>query len=55
MPRLVEELVASKVDVIFANGYPATLAAKRGSTIPIVAINTGDPVGTGLVPGITIG
>jgi len=49
LPRLVEELVASKVDVIVANGYPPALAAKRGTTIPIVAINAGDPVGTGLV------
>jgi putative ABC transport system substrate-binding protein len=49
LPRLVEELVASKVDVIVANGYPPTLAAKQGTTIPIVAINAGDPVSTGLV------
>ncbi len=41
--------MARKVDVIVANGYPATLAAKQGTTLPVVAINSGDPVGTGLV------
>src|SRR5262249_47426534 len=30
LPRLVDELVTSKVDVIVAFGYPATLAAKEG-------------------------
>jgi len=49
LPGLVAELVASKVDVIVTNGYPPTLAAKQGTTIPIVAINSGDPVATGLV------
>jgi putative ABC transport system substrate-binding protein len=49
LPRLVEELAAIRVDAIVTNGYPATLAAKRGTAIPIVAINAGDPVGTGLV------
>src|SRR5712691_8955600 len=37
LPRLVEELVASKVAVILTLSYPATVAAKRGTTtIPIV-------------------
>src|SRR5713101_8102653 len=49
LPRLVEELVASRVDVIVVSGYPATLAAKLGKTIPVVAIAAGDPVATGLV------
>src|SRR5262245_13270967 len=49
LPRLVEELAASKVDVIHTNGYPPTLAAKQGTTIPVVAIAAGDPVATGLV------
>ena len=48
LPRLVDELAASKVDVIVTFGYPPTLAAKQGTTIPVVAINAGDPVGTGL-------
>jgi putative ABC transport system substrate-binding protein len=45
---LVDELVASKVDAIVTFGYPPALAAKQGTTMPIVAINAGDPVGTGL-------
>jgi putative ABC transport system substrate-binding protein len=49
LPRLVDELVASRVDCIVAFGYPAALAAKRGTTLPIVSFFTGDPVGTGLV------
>jgi putative ABC transport system substrate-binding protein len=47
--RLVDELVTSKVDVIVAFGYPSALAAKQGTTLPVVSYTTGDPVGTGLV------
>jgi putative ABC transport system substrate-binding protein len=49
LPQLVAELVASKVDVIVTSGYPPALAAKQGTTLPVVAIFAGDPVGTGLV------
>ena len=49
LPRLVEEIVASKVDVIVPIGYPSALAAKQGTTIPLVTILAGDPVATGLV------
>ena len=49
LPRLLDELVADKVDLIITSGYPATLAAKRGTTLPVVVIFAGDPVGTGLV------
>ena len=49
LPPLVAELVASKVDVIVVRGYPATLAAKQGTNLPVVSIDSGDPVGTGLV------
>ena len=49
LPHLVDELVASKVDVIVTITYPAALAAKQGTTIPVVAFGAGDPVGTGLV------
>jgi putative ABC transport system substrate-binding protein len=52
LPRLVNELVTSKVDVIVAFGYPAALAAKQGTTLPVVSFTTGDPVGTGLVDGL---
>jgi putative ABC transport system substrate-binding protein len=49
LPHLVNELLASKVDVIVTIGYPPTLAAKQGTSMPVVAINAGDPVSTGLV------
>ena len=44
------ELVRVPVDVIATYGTPATRAAKQATTtIPIVAISVGDPVGAGLV------
>jgi len=49
LPSLVNELVTSKVDVIVAFGYPCALAAKQGTTLPIVSWGVGDPVATGLV------
>jgi putative tryptophan/tyrosine transport system substrate-binding protein len=49
LPRLLDELVASKVDVIFALGYPAALVAKNGTSLPVVVCSVGDPVVTGLV------
>jgi len=49
VPRLLSEIVASKVDVIVTLGYPPTLAARQATTLPVVAIFAGDPVGTGLV------
>ena len=48
LPRLLEELVASKVDVIYAVSYPAALVAKNGTTLPVVVVSAGDPVATGL-------
>jgi putative tryptophan/tyrosine transport system substrate-binding protein len=51
-PQLVAELVASKVDLIIAGGYPAALAVKQGTTLPAVVFLAGDPVGTGLVDGL---
>jgi putative ABC transport system substrate-binding protein len=49
LPDLVAELVAAKVDVIVATGFPAASAAKQGAkAIPIVVIGAGDIVGTGL-------
>ena len=50
-PRLLEELVASKVDVIYAVGYRTALVAKGGATVPVVVFSAGDPVATGLVDG----
>jgi putative ABC transport system substrate-binding protein len=49
LPQLVSQLAASNVDVIVTGGYPAARAAKEGTTLPVVSINSGDPVGTGLV------
>ncbi|HWZ69088.1 MAG TPA: ABC transporter substrate-binding protein [Stellaceae bacterium] len=50
LPELVDELVASRVDVIVAIGYPAAAAAQQGTkTIPIVSAGTPDAIATGLV------
>jgi putative ABC transport system substrate-binding protein len=50
LPALAGELVALKVDLIVAAGTPAARAAKKAtSTIPIVAVSMGDPVGDELV------
>jgi putative ABC transport system substrate-binding protein len=50
LPGLASELVRSNMDLIVTHGTPATRAAKQAtSTIPIVMVATGDPVGTGLV------
>ncbi len=52
-PALVAELIAAKVDVIVTAGTPASLAVKKAtSTVPLVMIAVGDPVGTGLVPSL---
>jgi putative ABC transport system substrate-binding protein len=52
-PSLVAELLASKVDVLVTAGTPASLAIKRATTsVPVVMIAVGDPVGTGLVPSL---
>jgi putative ABC transport system substrate-binding protein len=48
--EVAAEFVRLKVDVIFAGGTEAALAAKRAtSVIPIVFPSAGDPVGTGIV------
>jgi putative tryptophan/tyrosine transport system substrate-binding protein len=51
MPALAVDLVGRKVDLIVATGGPASALAAKGatSTIPIVFIGVGDPVGIGLV------
>jgi ABC-type uncharacterized transport system substrate-binding protein len=49
-PTLIDELLALKVDVLVTAGTPAALAVKRATTtIPLVMVAVGDPVGTGLV------
>ena len=49
LPHLVGELAAARVEAIVTSGYPAALAAKQATALPIVANNSGDPVATGLV------
>jgi putative ABC transport system substrate-binding protein len=50
LPALVAELIALKVEVLVTAGTPAALAVKRATTtIPLVMVAVGDPVGTGLV------
>ncbi len=49
LPALAAELARSKVDVIVAQNTVAAVAAKNAtSTIPIVLVTAGDPVGSGL-------
>jgi putative ABC transport system substrate-binding protein len=50
VPELAAELVQINVDVIVTVAWPAAVAAKNATTtIPIVMLAAGDPVGTGLV------
>jgi putative ABC transport system substrate-binding protein len=50
LPELAAELIRLKVDLIAVWGTPAALAVKRAtSTLPIVMVNVGDPVDTGLI------
>jgi putative ABC transport system substrate-binding protein len=50
LPQLAAELVRLRVDIIVASPTPAAVAAKKATdTVPIVMLNTGDPVGLGLV------
>ena len=52
-PELAAELVRLRVDLIVTRGTPAAIAAKKATgTIPIVMAASGDPIGTGLVPGL---
>jgi ABC-type uncharacterized transport system substrate-binding protein len=54
IPGFASELVRLKVDVIVAVGTRETIAAKAAtSTIPIVMLAVGDPVGAGLVTNLT--
>ncbi len=50
LPAIVADLIARKMDVLVTAGTPAALAVKRATTtIPLVMVAVGDPVGTGLV------
>ena len=49
-PELIGELVNLQVEIIVTAGTPASLAVKKATTsIPLVMIAVGDPVGTGLI------
>jgi putative ABC transport system substrate-binding protein len=49
-PALIGELIAQKVDVIVTAGTPAALAVRKATTsIPLVMVAVGDPIGVGLV------
>ena len=48
LPQLVDELAAQKVAVIVTMGYPAALAAKNHTSLPVVIVQAGDPVEDGL-------
>jgi|tagenome__1003787_1003787.scaffolds.fasta_scaffold20945679_2 putative ABC transport system substrate-binding protein len=53
LPALVAELLGMPVDVIVTAGTPATLAVKEAtSTVPLVMIAVGDPIGTGIIPSL---
>jgi putative tryptophan/tyrosine transport system substrate-binding protein len=49
LPQLIDQLVAAKVAVIITFGYPAAVAAKQHTTLPVVIVGAGDPVRDGLV------
>ena len=50
LPGLAAELIASKVDLIAINNYPAAAAAQQATrTVPIVISGGGDPVKTNLI------
>ena len=49
LPALMTEMVERKVDVIVTWGTPAAIAAKNAAdTIPIVFMQSADPIGSGL-------
>jgi putative ABC transport system substrate-binding protein len=50
LPEFAADLVRLNVDLILVADAPSSLAAKRATTtIPIVMVSVGDPVGAGLV------
>ena len=49
LPAIIREVAEAGANVIVTSSFPAAVAAKESTTLPVVAINCGDPVGTGLV------
>ena len=53
-PELIGELIQLKVEIIVTAGTPASIAVKKATTsIPLVMIAVGDPVGTGLIASLS--
>jgi len=49
LPALTADVLGHKIDVLITSGTPAAIAAKNGtSTVPIVAVVMGDPIGSAL-------
>ncbi|MFL6951554.1 MAG: ABC transporter substrate-binding protein [Xanthobacteraceae bacterium] len=54
LPGLVDDLLAANVDLIVTAGTPAALAVKKATTsVPLVMVAVGDPVGSGIVPSLS--
>jgi len=54
LPQLADELVRLRVDAIVVRGAQAAVAAKEAtSTIPIILVGSGDPVGAGLIASLS--
>ncbi len=50
LPEAVDRMISDKVDLLVACGYPAALTAmQRAPGIPVLVMNAGDPVETGMV------
>lgn len=50
LTALIAELLDQNVDVLVTAGTPATLAIKKATTsVPLVMVAVGDPVGTGII------
>src|SRR5271156_2599152 len=50
LPGMLDQMIAHHVDLIVTCGYPAAAVAKeRATDIPVVIMNAGDPVATGMV------
>ena len=47
--EIAAEFIRLKVDVIFTNGTPSSLAVKKATAVIPIVFVAGDPVGTGLV------
>ena len=55
MRALAQELLGLQPDIIVTTGVPATAAVQRETrTIPILFVNVGDPVPSGIVPRLNL-